>query len=413
MDKAASIIKTHITQLEISELDREEIVKKATERLTKVAERPLSIKAEMRVQMEQEIQHGISEVRKFLQTPEVINRLISWHVSDCPSTDKFSLLEDLTIAYAIKRIRNEVNRWEKETRLFENIQNRIIAAFQDKFMSVKSELEEIENSLMSKDKHALDLESMASAQTDMDDVELGLKGKVLLGATAPVWIPVGLIVGMFALPVYGIKTALRKRKNKKQLEKYSQNKAIEMASVTKHILGEITGGGKLEELIEDKISACLAVSEELAARIPNMINADLLILKNLQTEMQNAGKDLIELTPLREKSMQLQGRLDKFYIEKIRTYDIDIADLNMWDETTDVVAEGQFGIVFKTSRVVNGMNEDIALKKAKFPLSEENASEFLLEEYNLRYAKYITFSNVEKHPVNSGKGVMLHTSNNV
>ena len=364
-------------------MDSEEIVQKATERLQKVEEAPHLIKTEMRYQLELGIQHGISEVRKFLKTPEVIGRLISWHESECPSTDRLSLLEDLTISCAMKRIRMEINRWEKENRLFENIQNKIIAVFEEKFISVKLELKEIENSLMSKDRDAPYMSNRVY-QTDEDYVGLNLKRKIIMGATAPIWIPVGLVVGMFALPAYGIKNALRRKKETKQLANYSKNKAKEMSRITNHILEEITESGKLKDLIEDKISACLALSGKLAAKIPNMIKADQLILKNLQTEMQHAGKVLDELKPLCNKSIQLQGQIDKYYMENIRTYDIVIDDIKKWDEEADLIGQGMFGIVFKTSMIVNGKKENIALKKGKVPLSEIGATEFLLEEYNLR-----------------------------
>ena len=101
-----------------------------------------------------------------------------------------------------------------------------------------------------------------------------LKEKLAVGLSAPIWVPIGLVIGLFALPAAGILTMNRQRKEKKQLQLIKANLEGYMSECTAAILDETIGStmiadavrGKLRELtdvfeIQDEIST--AILEQL------------------------------------------------------------------------------------------------------------------------------------------------------
>ena len=385
LDKAVSIVKTHMNRLQLGALDNECMIETAMARLKNVEKRPCEIKADITAQIDVEIQHGISELRKFLTCPQVVERLLLYRESECPSASTVNDLEDLKIIYATRRIREEVNRWEKQTRVFENIQKTIFAAFEEKYITMENEIEVIENYLMSGDRHMFEIQkpSIGLGCGNAQSYSWA-KGKRSI-TNSPVFMPLGFFIGMIASgpadpsPYYP--------GGRGPLDRYNENKTREMAVVTKNILCKLTQDTQqLKDIIKEKVDDILSSYYELTARIPDSIKIDQLILRNLTKEMENIEKNLSELTPLRQKATQLQGKLDLLYVQKIRTYDIDINNISGFDDTASPVAEGQYGMVFKASICQDNDCgcKQVALKQRKMPLCENTASDFLLEEYNLR-----------------------------
>ena len=154
-----------------------------------------------------------------LCSPETKARLMSWLQSECPEAENMERLQQLKAAYATKRIQQEINKWDNETRDFEQVQDRLMSYVHDQCSVLENELqkEELKLAGQSPDRpestQVYEFEPHADMPKQNDNFSsIETKHKVLLGVTAPLWVPLGLVVGIIALPTFGIKRLLQKQK---------------------------------------------------------------------------------------------------------------------------------------------------------------------------------------------------------
>lgn len=391
------IVKTYVAQLEVGDIQREANCEKALRRLQRIEESPKKIMAELEMSMKAKIKEGVADVKKHLSQEEVIRNICHWEMYQCPDSKDLEVLSELMYAYAIKRIRSKINQWDKENQIFQNIQTFLIMKLRDMFVSLASELANIENMMAAGVPEETSVvtggESLAEMVPAPEEVELTTSDKILLGVTAPIWVPLGLVVGMFALPVYGIKKAFKKGIRKRKLSEYRTNKANEMEKVTKMMLDRLTDEDQLEVMLQDKIRSTCSPFKQMIHRIPHLIKADKEIIQNLKKRRADDADKLQLLYPLQGEAIDLLGELDLMYMLDIRSYDIKVDDIVGWKETDVPVAEGTFAKVFKASlrRPSEARLTPCAIKVLKDEhsneigaLSERNASDAWLEESNLR-----------------------------
>ena len=396
MHTITRILRSYITQLEVSYLEREDRCKEITQKLEKIEKNPKNIKEALNSMLEKEIGRGVEEARKHLRKTSVTDHLCHWEDSDCPSSDNLEQLDDLMFAHALKRIRNELNTWDKESGVFEGIQSRALEYLKEKFLSLEEELNQIEQEMATGDRELANMGTLLDKNRKAQS-EKGAsfkRGKSVPGFAGPILMPLGLIVGMLSLPVYGIKAAFKSRAQKKKLKEYRSNKGLEMKRVTKHLLDQVLGGEKLSNLMQEKIEATTSLIKQICSKIPNMIEADKHIVEKLRRQ-RNTDEELLlkTLHPLQHEALLLQGKIDLLYMTRIRTYDMTDRDLIDWRETDRPVAEGNFAKVFRATMITPGKygSTRCALKMLKdaetqtlCPLTSMNATEALQEESSLR-----------------------------
>ena len=193
--------------------------------------------------------------------------------------------------------------------------------------------------------------------------------------------------GMFVLPVAGVKAIKNKLQDLQSLKEYRACKVETMALMTDEILESFLERSNLTKLVGDQLQLVTQNVDCMIKSIPNIIDADRIMINRLQEEREATETSLAEqYLPLYQKCQALQGSLDYFYATKVRKYDISFHQLD-WDPTSPPIASGSFGDVYAAVwHMPSGEMKEVAMKVRREIIDECNVSDILLEEGNLRYA---------------------------
>lgn len=288
-----------------------------------------------------------------------------------------------------KRIRREVNDWDNKNGVFSDIQSELIERFQQEFELMEDQLGIIEGGMIgsTKTRPTDNYEAIRQLKLEAALPVLTTNQKIALGIAAPFLLPIGVVVGLFALPVAGVRALKNKLEEMRLLKEYQENKTRVMGVVTDDVLASFIDNNNLTKLIREQLDSLSTNAELMMKAIPKLIEADRMLLNKLQEQRAASEMALVEeLLPMFHKCQSLQAMLDLYYVEQVRTYDTDPADIVYCNPVP--LSSGLFGDIYQaTLQEDDGKRKDICIKYRKDHLSAKNISEVLIEEENLRKMK--------------------------
>ena len=257
--------------------------------------------------------------------------------------------------------------------------------FQQEFELMEDQLSVIEGNMMGTRNTRVDAQAALRQMRLQRRPSLTKGQKIALGLAAPILLPLGVVAGFFVLPVAGVRAIRNKLSEMKLLKSYRENKEKTLTTMTQEILNTFIDKGALSRLIREQLQVVTANTETMLTAIPNIVLADRILIEKLQEERNQSEVALAEqLLPMYQRCIEHQGKLDLFFAEKIRTYDVDFKDLD-WDPSRPPLASGSFGDVY--SAIWKNGNDNglpVAIKIRREALDQSNITELLVEEENLR-----------------------------
>ena len=269
--------------------------------------------------------------------------------------------------------------------IFLELEINLIQKFQQEFELMEDQLAIVEGKMLGRGIKALD----ATCIFDKPSLTfppglLTTKQKIFLGLAVPVLLPLSIITGIVLFPIAGLQVFKSKMEDLKQLKLYKDNKVDYMATLTDEILEEFLKRNNLSKLIQDQLQQVSNNVDLLFKSIPNIVEADRVMIQKLQGERENLETALVDdYIPLHLKCQELLGSLNYLYITSVRRYDISIHDLK-WDTADVPISSGSYGDVYKASLEKDGRAQNVAIKIRHEHVHPQNATEVLLEEENLR-----------------------------
>ena len=327
-----------------------------------------------------------SELNDHLTDPATRERLCMWSSRDCLPLRKSGTPETLNerrIARVKKRIKGEINEWDLQNQVFQKIYDSMVADFKQNFKCITSELKTIENNFTSEDIMQTVIDEMkadSDHELPLHDHDLTLGEKLVIGFTAPIWVPMGLVISMFAFPATGFMVL---NQNRLKLKDMKENLEPNMKELTEETLDEMTALPVLKETLKDKVDELMIAYSNLLEDIPRIIEGDRKILNQLEQEFKDHAQQLGETyRPLYSDIDKQIAKMKCLYLCAIRAYDIDIKDLSKYE----YLGEGQFGPVYQALWKPNKKCPPrlVAIKVPRHPVTANNALEILQEEKNLR-----------------------------
>ena len=138
----------------------------------------------------------VTELLTHLKSPETEERICTWSKPDCPKTrDIWSSLKDDMVDLIVKRIQQEVKDWENQTHTFQGVHSELVA-----FFSKKHEV--IWNQSYRIDMQMFGAKAAPQMPETEEEFELSAGGKVAIGLTFPVWIPLAIALAVIAVPAF-------------------------------------------------------------------------------------------------------------------------------------------------------------------------------------------------------------------
>lgn len=164
----------------------------------------------------------------------------------------------------------------------------------------------------------------------------------------------------------------------------AKNQVQSMRSLISIYIENIFDGNDLRIKISKFVTRFAKGVDTIAKKIPDFINADAELIKNIKEEIQNAEHNLREVYPkLLQTGTRLQGQLDVFYVKKVMEMDFRLRDIT-YNPHEDLLGSGSFAEVYQAKLLCYKPPLTVALKIGKDYLQENNVSDVLLEDRTMR-----------------------------
>ena len=196
-------------------------------------------------------------------------------------------------ARIMKRIKVEVNDWDLTNKVFQKIHDTMVDTFKRHFHYITLELKNIETNFTSDETMPIIIDKRIEDSDELQDPDFTRNEKLLIGFTAPIWVPVSIVVGLVALPVVGIKALRKKRKEAKQLKEMKANLEHHMEELTASILDEMIASTTLEKALKHKVDELNNAFCNLLDNVPRFIKADHKILDHMELEFKDKAKHFV------------------------------------------------------------------------------------------------------------------------
>ena len=223
--------------------------------------------------------------------------------------------------------------------------------------------------------------------------QLSTKAKILVGATSPLWIPVGVAGLVISMPVVALMTVKKKITESVKLEEYRTNPCdyLEKRS-RKFLVSSPRPKEAVCKFTDEQIKKTVDILSKYIDMIPRVIDADQKMVSHLRKETRSQEEVLQHYNPLRQKSSETRKNMIPLGIQ-VYPATVDQRDLDWKPDSASCLGEGEFSLVYTGKLKNRGRNRnlqpnrnlDIAVKVFKQPFDGLNSRFYLNEEMMLTY----------------------------
>ncbi|XP_078592479.1 uncharacterized protein LOC144871212 [Branchiostoma floridae x Branchiostoma japonicum] len=371
----------NIVDQEIPDLEKQRSSVKA--RLKKLREAASSAERKMRLYLQKRVDYAVKDLRLYLTSDEIRTWLHQWDDKELPDNDSWTVVEHLTKKLVEQGIQQAISTWDQHREFFSKLRSDLMQQFRTEFNLVEMDIADIEEKMMIVSQRVMPSATGHRVGNSVFYPEYSTGGltigqKIALGAASPLVIPIGVVVGLFALPVAGAMAIRKRATHKKQLQDYRENKTKYMEQLANDTMQDFVSDENLRRVVGQQVESTSTYLDHLVGTIPQLIESD----ERLMNEGYKLRKqEAITLTeehyvPSLDKCEKIRGELDCCYMTTIRQYDIEYEDL----VERELIASGSFGDVYKAK--IN--STEVAMKYMTDSVSAQNATDLLHEECNLR-----------------------------
>eukprot|EP00058_Branchiostoma_floridae_P009606 XP_002595094.1 hypothetical protein BRAFLDRAFT_90204 [Branchiostoma floridae] len=290
-------------------------------------------------------------------------------------------------------IEGAIRRWfsyQRDQQYFCKIEADLITDFKDRLNLIeKIHDQEIDQALNA------DLpftHAALSQNTRSGDEDFNVWEKMILGFSAPLWVPVGLVIGVLVgLPIWGVMTvhdnmtkgAAKRASDTEFMKAYNEDKVGYITVITNETVDNFCQKDKLKDYINDVLQKPRECLTKLEHAIPKIEKADRQMIEALRNEdrKENDLRGIYE--PQFEQCKALQCKLAFFNLRRLGQIEYNLDDLLA--SMPRKIGSGGFGQVYKVQIKSQGSLKEAALKIEKEAITEKNVIKFHDEEECLRY----------------------------
>ena len=180
----------------------------------------------------------------------------------------------------------------------------------------------------------------------------------------------------------GVLGIINRLGERSRLEKYKRDKCGFMAKASTDYLDDAAKESVLKVFVENQVNEVKLCLEKIEGRIPELIEADKMLCKELGTE-KLPHIEIQELyQPIIDEASDIRGHLAVFALNDIRAIDISSQELDWKEEVCSLLGCGAFATVYQGKMRRQGEEQTVALKVCRKELNTHNAS-FIMEEVEL------------------------------
>ena len=323
-------------------------------RLTFIEKQQNKVMTELNEYLKNRVDGAMQKLCKYLSSEEVKTRFTSWTLDEVPEAESsWKVTENEIMKTLSRRLREVIEQWEEDNRVFANARESLAQHFQQGYNSVHLQLRHLQG--------AVTADNVDVPLSDALDFGLTLDENVTIDPTSPIRFPIGILAA--------IKSKLGNRK----IKAYEADKCAFMAEKSAKYLDSAIDDSFLQTFVKDQLEGVRIFLKQIEARIPELIQADRNLCKQLMNE-KRARKDIEELyKPIMDEGSHLRGELTVFAMREVRADYISSEELEWKEDISSCLGCDAFGSVYQGKLIRHGEVQTVALKVCNEVLDESNA----------------------------------------
>ena len=359
--------------------DRDKVIQKMGEivnRLEAIEEQQSEVVADLRQYLKTRTNVALQRVTEYLSSEEVKARFTSWTLDEVPrSEDSWEVTRNQIAKALARRLREFIEQWEEDNKVFANARASLVQHFQTRYNFVEGQLRNLQNAITADD---------IVLEEQLPETNLSVTEKVIIGVTSPIWVPLGLVVLVIGVPIYGIMAIRSKLEDRKKIRKYEEDRCAFMREISAAYLEDIREKKWLKPFVKEQMKEAKVCLQQIAARLPELIEADKMLCNQLRDETRSQQDITKRYQPIMDEGSYLRGRLAEFGFKEVRVTDISAENLNWKEDASSRLGRGAFGAVYQGNMKRDKKSFTVALKVYNEVLDDKNASLFMAEVQMLR-----------------------------
>ena len=369
------------------------------ERLGKLQAEQESSKEEMTQYLNKRIRQAISALIDHLQTPQVVEMFCKWNSDELPAVEKsWEVTEAALVKLLQGRLQILIEEWEEEQQSFAEARKSVIKEFLEKYNYLEKELRNVEVSITQTQVRVEEERASDSVEDHVFNIffdsSLPFGIKLIQGIMLPFMLPAVLVgvalalpATLLLLPIVGVQSIASAFKDAKKKSTYNKDRAKYVRTMSQKFLARFATYEALEPLVEGQLKLALNTLNDLQARIPMLVKADVKLCQQLLEETQSKKDTEARYKPCRDKCKRLRGELALFGSLEIRSMRLAWDDLS-WNVSEDVYLKRSMKPGLYQGRISKGRyssSGQATFKVYMELLTSSNIIECLADEANLRY----------------------------
>jgi len=325
--RASRVGRTRWNMINRSDADRQTIIKEAKDRLVKLYEyvRDDNALREMQVTYEYYFNDAATKLQAFLRSQESWALFERWTTTLNIAADKYPDQFETDFFRFLEEI---VDHWEEKNGLFKKAQ-----------MESKKEISKVVGNIEEQRSQIEELLAGETAQNSSVFSKLKAKDKIIIGVTAPIWIPIVVVAVPIVLVVFAVASFKEAMRKKAKREAYEKDRKRQKLEDTRELLNAINVEALTKKMFLSSENFMKQVTQDLAIRIVQ----DLKQVEQIEADEGN----LAAIKKILESAMQIievvVSAVRTFYIENLRKDTIDKAKLKL----NEMIGQGAFSKVYK------------------------------------------------------------------
>ena len=330
-------------------------------------------------QFQKTLEHGaLQKLSAYLSSEEVKARFTSWTLDEVPGSegnwdDTTKEIKNLLS----KRLREFIQQWEEDNKVFANAYKSLVQHVQGLFNFFEGQLRNLEIAITA-DVDSENLEEL------LEDDDIPLAGKIFIGFTSPIWIPLSIVALVITAPLLGFIATKMKLKDRKEVKDYKDDKCAFLRKVSKRYLEDSKEEKGLELLAKEQMKDAKLFLKQIEARLPELIEEGKM-LRNQYVAETCSQKEISErYQPIIDEGSHLRGRLAEYGFKEVRATDISTDNLNWKEDTSSRLGCGAFGVVYRGNMKRNeDAYSEVALKMYNDVLDAKNNASLIMSEVQI------------------------------
>ena len=350
---------------------------KILQRLVAIETQQGKVIGELTEYLSRRVDCALAQLSKYLSTEDVRKRFTSWTLDDAPKEEmSWEATENQIIKALSKRLREIIEQWEEDNKVFANARESLLEHFQQRYNFVEEQLRNLQSVVIA--------DNFGSPAANYTESGFTVAEKVVIGVTSPIWIPLSLVALVIGAPIVGIMALREKFQDNRKLKIYKQDRCAFMTKESADYLDSVNDELVLRVFVDEQLREAKLCLERIKARIPELIQADKMLCQQLNDE-RRGKKQLLDLyLPILSKASELRGDLAVFGFKEVFGEDISLKTLDWQEDESHCLGWGAFGVVYKGIMTKRAHQQPVALKVYSEALHTMNACEILAEVELLR-----------------------------